>query len=316
VRVDKNKDGDCTQLSADEAQKFHREIFTRNGLPEKSWTLEIPFNMLNKEKRDELWKEILDSAGNSKDEIIVSMKTVKDMTFSQNANFHLLKAYSNPFFGDPEKERRAYKNFSDISEWLGINISVENTKEVTEAIIGQDNIEALRDTLTNSYDTMHRRFNKALKDAQRYFDGKTPKQDIRGDASPETESQKSAPVPAAESTLNTPPPLLTPEQYEALPVEQRRQTLATALRYDPQWAFQAYPALDRVRDAFQAVVVKSEGMDPQRRDSMLHLLKELLADQLERGRVFSPQKAVMWVNNVIDGQEMSRDRDRGWDLGY
>jgi len=49
VRTGKSRREEYTQLTAREAQTFHRRVFRDNNLPEKAWTLEVPFYSIRQE---------------------------------------------------------------------------------------------------------------------------------------------------------------------------------------------------------------------------------------------------------------------------
>jgi len=136
VRTDKNAKHDYTQLTAAEAQSFHRRVFKDNGLPEKAWTLEVPFSIYGEEASNKLWNDILDAAGDNTKELIVSMGIVFNMEAARVTAHQLLKANSYPLIGDPEKAKDASEKIDNISEWMKINISKEN---ITKALTGQAN---------------------------------------------------------------------------------------------------------------------------------------------------------------------------------
>jgi len=144
VRNTKSEHEEYTQLSAREAQEFHRDVFTRNNLPEKAWTLETPFNMWGEKGRETLWQDILNSAGTYESERNVSAEVFLKMVAIQQG-FSQTVSY-NPLGGifSPDTYKRDLETLHDATEWLGINTSFENFKET---LFGPEQPESPPETL-------------------------------------------------------------------------------------------------------------------------------------------------------------------------
>jgi len=219
VRVDKNDGEDYTQLTWEEAQEFHREVFANNGLSEKCWTMEVPLNVLSKEKNDDLWGKILDSAGDSDAELSISKEIAGNMSGVYYASMMEFKHRSYRVFGDHEKTRKVFNEMSDIGEWVASNVfSFEN---VTEALLGTDETKFVPD----------------------------PKCVV----TPQTNAIE--PPAEVESMINPDESQATPGQAQAPAVDpqQRQAAMAEAFLENPEQAAQTYPELERSRQVLEKV---------------------------------------------------------------
>jgi len=224
VRADKSDAEDYTQLTWEEAQDFHREVFRSNGFPEKSWTMEVPLNVLSKETNDDLWGKILDSAGDSDAEFQVSKEIAETMFAVQYARTIELRGRSYMIFGDHEKTRKVFNELSDISEWIGGNVfSFENIKEV---LLGTEKTEFVPDP-------------KCIVTPQ------------TNDIESQTE---------AESRMNSDESQATPGQAQvpAVDPQQRQAAMAEAFLENPEQAAQIYPELERPRQVLEKVSVYAD----------------------------------------------------------
>jgi len=146
VRSNKSEIEDYTQLTAREAQTFHRRVFRDNNLPEKAWTLEVPFNMWGEKASETLWQDILDSTGSRLGEIAVSaeisgkMAAIEAGLRSKKVTHDLLGVV----YDTPDEYNRDVESLRDVSEWLNTNISVGNFKE---AVLGPESPESAQEAL-------------------------------------------------------------------------------------------------------------------------------------------------------------------------
>lgn len=74
-------------IVADEAWKFHTDVFQNQGLGADAWTLNLPFVLLEAEARQAYWDAVLDSAGDFEKEVLIGMAT----------NFIVKQAAVDPF---------------------------------------------------------------------------------------------------------------------------------------------------------------------------------------------------------------------------
>lgn len=74
-----------SDVTHDEAWKFHSGVFKANGLPEDAWTLNSVFSNITENTRETYWKTVLDSAGDIKKELILAINTVQLMSLASVA---------------------------------------------------------------------------------------------------------------------------------------------------------------------------------------------------------------------------------------
>jgi len=138
------------EIEWQEAQAFHDEVFTRNGLSNEAWTMTTLFRFGTDEEKDELWKNTLDAAGDIDREIALSARVVSRMlgihADLQKEQQNLVGIYnlglqnpSRPMFvipktPDPEQAERISGDMRAVSEWLNINMSVDNIMDGVEAL--------------------------------------------------------------------------------------------------------------------------------------------------------------------------------------
>lgn len=74
-----------SDVTHDEAWKFHSSVFKANGLPEDAWTLNSVFSNITESTRETYWKTVLDSAGDIKKELMLAINTVQLMSLASVA---------------------------------------------------------------------------------------------------------------------------------------------------------------------------------------------------------------------------------------
>lgn len=70
-----NKGPIVDQISQKEVAAFHKKTFESLDYPEKAWTLSPVFDVMAEKNREEYWAHVLSSAGNLKDEFLLSFHT-------------------------------------------------------------------------------------------------------------------------------------------------------------------------------------------------------------------------------------------------
>ncbi|WP_274644899.1 calcium-binding protein [Pseudomonas serbica] len=82
-----NHDGPITrEINFDEAELFHRKLFESKSLPSDSWIAKATYDLLTIEQREEYWKDCLNSAGNTIEEVSFSANTYLYMLNQKNMN--------------------------------------------------------------------------------------------------------------------------------------------------------------------------------------------------------------------------------------
>jgi len=90
-------------VSANDAQTFHATVFEEVGLSIDAWTLTIPFRLLGIDK-DAYWDDLLEAAGDSDAEFLLSMELLVDLTEAADSTEDVNDLFlwgSNLLLGDP-----------------------------------------------------------------------------------------------------------------------------------------------------------------------------------------------------------------------
>jgi len=274
VRTDKSKDKDYTQLQWKEAQEFHRDVFTRNGLPEKSWTMEIPLNTFGDPKNEKIWNEMLDSAGNFLSEFGVSLKITGEMALAQQK---LLQSFDPQSFR-PDYEREKIAEFADITEWIGNNaLSPENMKEALErakdATLGTEKAGAMPEKCSVPPQT------NTIEPATETV----PQTDAEstGEHNPQTITTGEVPAPAQDP-------------------RQRQAAMAEAFLKNPEQATQTYPELKSAHRALDVVNAYA--------DKVVEIAQQKLAKQINTGLpIPAPAKVIRAaIHSISSTRELER----------
>lgn len=163
-----NKGPIVDQISQKEVAAFHKETFESLDYPEKTWTLSPVFDVMAEKNREEYWTHVLSSAGNLKDEFLLSFHTHRLMAMvsviapSENRSLakewistvesptgvpDILGAAANTLFNSIETSLKALSG-SDVAIDQTLQIEITPTTESRRDLQGQDDI---RNDVSNGY---------------------------------------------------------------------------------------------------------------------------------------------------------------------
>jgi len=127
-----------------------------------------------------------------------------------------------------------------------------------------------------------------------------PSQDAPNATAPIHTAPANAPIPP----VTGPTAAASPQPEQPIDPQQQRQLQAEAFKQDPAQAVETFPGLAAAHNTYQAVATKAANMrSPQRRDNLLSLLKNKLAQRIQHGqRIPSPKQAVTWASNLVNGR--------------
>ncbi|TNF83810.1 hypothetical protein FGE05_06290 [Pseudomonas sp. ICMP22404] len=136
--LDKQDNGDFSDITWREAWTFHSQTFIQNHLPPDAWTLNTPFSVMTDAERADLWQRSLEAAGDPGKEAALAFTLAAAM--SDQAGLLSAASPDENFVrelaeGLTEVRPQSPEQIATIQHWLAINAaSLNNTQNFFDAL--------------------------------------------------------------------------------------------------------------------------------------------------------------------------------------